>query len=83
MIKSYDIEYSGVVTDVINTLSRIEETLNPFVLKIWVDGTEIPFTVTDDDTIEFLQESIKITYSNGHKVVWLLYGIIMVLEVIK
>jgi len=71
-----DIAYSGVVNDVIETLKDQDQ----FVLKIWVDSTEIPFTATDDDEVEFLHESIKIT--TEHRVRWILYGIIMVFEVV-
>lgn len=75
-----DIEYSGIIQNVIETLSELDR----YIVRIWVDGTEIPYWVFDDDTIEFLHESIKITkVEKGTKTTtWILYGIIMSFEVV-
>lgn len=78
MIVSHDdMEYSGVVTDVIRTLKGLDH----FILQIWVDNTEIPFTVYDNDDLEFLHESIRITSNSENTVTWVLYGIIMTFKV--
>lgn len=78
MIVSHeDIDYSGVIGNVIETLDGLDR----YILRIWVDSTEIPFTIFDDDKIEFLQESIKVTSSDGGTITWILYGIIMTLKV--
>jgi len=74
-----DIEYSGIINDVIDSLSNLDK----YILRIWVDGTEIPFSVFHDDEIEFLHESVKITSTEGSTktISWILYGIIMSFKV--
>ena len=76
MIISHDIDYSGVVSDVIQHL----KSMDVFILKVWIDNTEIPFEGTDDDDIEFLQQAIKIT--KGKETVWILYGVIRTFKVL-
>ena len=77
MIQSYDeIEYSDIIKDVISTLKSSEK----FILKIWVDGSEVPFKIGEVADIEFLKESVKISSDEGFT--WILYGIIMVIQVI-
>ena len=77
MIVSHDeIEYSGIIQDVIKTLKGKKS----FFLHIWVDGTEIPYMATEMDDIEFLHESIKISHDDS--ATWILYGIIMVFRVV-
>ena len=76
----YDnIEYSGIIQNVVETLSEMEK----YVLRIWVDGTEVPYLIFGDDEIEFLHESVKITTveDRTRKITWILYGIIMSFEV--
>lgn len=75
-VVSHDFEYSGIILDVIETLVHLDK----YILQIWVDSTEIPFTVYDCDKIEFLQESIKITGSDN-TITWILYGIVMCMKV--
>ena len=75
MIISHDIQYSGIIKDVIDVL----EGMDSFTLKIWVDGSEIPFKVDESSDIEFLEESVKISNDTGFT--WILYGIIMVIRV--
>ena len=76
MIKYYeDIEYSHILSDVIATLEDAEL----FMMQVWVDGTEVPFTIDDEDDIEFLKDALKI--SNNGKTTWILYGIIMAIRV--
>lgn len=79
VISYEDIQYSGIILNVIETLSEMDK----FVLRIWVDGTEVPYTIFGDDEIEFLHESVKITtiQDRTKKVTWVLYGIIMSFEV--
>ena len=78
VISYEDIEYSGIIGDVIKTLSKLDN----YILRIWVDGTEIPYRVFDEDTIEFLHESIKITDAESKSITWILYGIIMSFKVV-
>lgn len=75
MIISYDIQYSGIIRDVIDVL----EDMDSFTLKIWVDGSEVPFKIDETSDIEFLEESVKISNDTGFT--WILYGIIMVIRV--
>ena len=72
-----DFEYSHVISDVISELLKADN----FVMQIWVDGTELPFTVTDEEDVEFLKEAIKI--SHEHSTEWVLYGIIRSIKVIR
>lgn len=76
MIKYYDdIEYSHVLLDVIDTLQNAEQ----FLMQVWVDGTEMPFTIDDDNDVEFLKDALKV--SNNGETTWILYGIIMAIRV--
>lgn len=76
MIKYYeDIEYSHILEDVINTLLNAEQ----FIMKVWVDGSEVPFTIDDSNDVEFLKEALKVSRDN--ETTWILYGIIMAIRV--
>ena len=75
MIISHDIQYSGIIRDVIDVLKGMDS----FTLKIWVDGSEVPFKIDETSDIEFLEESVKISNDTGFT--WILYGIIMVIRV--
>ena len=75
IIKHDEIDYSGVVSNVIEHI----KTKSIWVMNIWTDGAEIPFTATDNDVVEFLEESVKIT--KGQESTWILYGIIMTFKV--
>lgn len=76
MIKYYDdIEYSYILEDVINTLLNAEQ----FIMKVWVDGSEVPFAIDDSNDVEFLKEALKV--SSGNETTWILYGIIMAIRV--
>ena len=77
MIKIYDVEYSHIMLDFIHTLQENEN----LCVRIWTDGSEIPFKFSNNDCIEFLKEAIKI--EKDGKITWILYGIIMVIQCTK
>lgn len=76
---SYDSKcnYSHVISDVISELVASEV----YVIQVWVDGSELPFTSDNDGDIVFLKEAMKITHD--HTVEWILYGTIRSIKVIK
>ena len=52
-----DSEFSITMKDFIETLSQQDE----FLLKIWVNGSEIPYKYKNDCDFHFISEGIRIT----------------------
>lgn len=76
MLIAYDdIEYSHIISDLINELSKDVG----FVVDIWTDGSELPQSInTKEQDVEFLKDAIKVY--DGVKIKYILYGIILVIE---
>lgn len=49
-------EFTILTVDFIETLAKANE----FILKIWVNGSEIPYRYTEKDELYFMQEGIRI-----------------------
>lgn len=65
-----DNEFTVLIADFIETLAGTGK----FVLKIWINGNEIPYKFTDEDSFYFMQEGVRIS-SLGH-IDWFFYDTI-------
>ena len=72
-----DCEYTILIADLIETLASLDE----FILKIWITGTELPFTCDDRMDLDFLQEGIR--FSNENVVLYIFYDTIATIKVVK
>jgi hypothetical protein len=58
--KCDDCEYALAIADLMVTL----DSLDFFVLKIWIGGRELPFKFDAEHTLTFLQEGIRAEKDN-------------------
>lgn len=72
-----DCEYAILFADLIETLSRLDK----FVLKIWVNGSELPFEFYSSFDFHFVQEGIRI--SDGNDVMYVFYDTITYVRVLN
>lgn len=72
-----DCEFTTIFADFIEVLAGE----NSFTVKIWVNGSEIPFEYDHTAEFFFLQEGLRVTYDD--KVDWLFYDTIVSMRVLK
>ena len=71
-----DCEYTTLIADLIETLASLEK----FMLRIWVSGSEISYDFTSDNDFKFLQEGLKV--SDNEMVDYIFYDTIVSIKVI-
>ena len=73
--KCDDCEYTVSIADLMVTLSKLDK----FDLKIWINGSELPFEYSEKDDFKFLQESLKIVTSSA--IEYIFYDIITLVRI--
>lgn len=69
-------EYTVLIADLIKTLAGFDE----FILKVWVNGVELPFKYYSKGTdFLFMQDGIRISWENTAE--YLFYDTIAYIEV--
>lgn len=73
-------DYTILIADLIATLLTMDKHKQPFTLKIWINGSELPFEFKSSDFFNFLQEGIRIETKD--RIEYLFYDVIteMVVE---
>ena len=74
-------DYTILMADLIATLMTKDKHNEPFTLKIWITGSELPFEFDSGSHFDFLQEGIRV--ETNERIVYLFYDIISQIEVIK
>lgn len=69
-------EYTLFIADFIETLSQTEK----FTLKIWINGSELPFDFNQDCSFYFTQEGFRV--DTGELIDYIFYDNIMSLRII-
>ena len=62
-----DCEFSILVADLIKTLNDTQK----YILKIWLRGTELAFTYTNEWNYHFMQEGVRIM--DNEQIDWIFY----------
>ena len=76
-----DCDYTILIADLISTLMIYDKDNTPFLLKIWIGGSELPFEFKSSYHFYFLQEGIRV--ETNDKIEYLFYDVINQIEVIK
>lgn len=76
-----DCDYTVLIADLIATLMIYDKDKKPFVLKIWITGSELPFEFDCSSHFNFLQEGLRV--ETREKIVYLFYDMISEIEVLK
>lgn len=76
-----DCEYTVLIADLIATLGTYDKHNKPFILKIWITGSELPFEFDCSNHFDFLQEGLRV--ETKERIVYLFYDIISEIEVLK
>ena len=76
-----DCDYTILIADLIATLMTYDKDKKPFTLKIWINGTELPFEFDCSSHFNFLQEGLRV--ETNERIVYLFYDILSEVEVIK
>lgn len=74
-------DYTILIADLIATLMTYDKDGKPFLLKIWINGTELPFEFECSDYFNFLQEGLRV--ETKERIIYLFYDIISQIEVLK
>lgn len=70
-------EFTYTIMDLIIKLKELEK----FILKIWVNGSELPFKCDNEWDIHFIQESVRV--SRGNRIKYVALDSIVAIEIIK
>lgn len=62
-----DNEFTILIADLIETLAGTTR----FVLKVWINGSEVPYIFTDEDNFYFMQEGFRV--SQKKHIDWFFY----------
>ena len=76
-----DCDYTILIADLIATLMTYDKDKKPFTLKIWINGTELPFEFDCSSHFNFLQEGLRV--ETNERIVYLFYDILSEVEVLK
>lgn len=76
-----DCDYTILIADLIGTLMAYDKDDKYFVLKIWINGTELPFEFESYNHFDFLQEGLRV--ETNKRIIYLFYDIISQIEVLK
>lgn len=76
-----DCDYTVLIADLIATLMTYDKDKKPFILKIWINGTELPFEFDCSSHFDFLQEGLRV--ETNERIVYLFYDILSEVEVLK
>ena len=76
-----DCDYTVLIADLIATLMTYEKHNKPFILKIWINGSELPFEFDWNSHFDFLQEGLRV--ETKKRIIYLFYDIISQIEVLK
>ena len=76
-----DCDYTVLIADLIATLMTYDKDKKPFILKIWINGTELPFEFDCSSHFNFLQEGLRV--ETNERIVYLFYDILSEVEVLK
>lgn len=76
-----DCDYSILIADLIATLLTYDKDGKSFILKIWINGSELPFEFESSNHFSFLQEGLRV--ESMDKIEYLFYDIWSQVEVLK
>ncbi len=76
-----DCDYTVLIADLIATLMTYDKDKKPFILKIWITGSELPFEFDCSSHFNFLQEGLRV--ETNERIVYLFYDILSEVEVLK
>ena len=76
-----DCDYTVLIADLIATLMIYDKDEKSFTLKIWINGTELPFEFDCSSHFDFLQEGLRV--ETNERIVYLFYDILSEVEVLK
>ena len=69
-------EYTLLIADFIETLAQTES----FILKVWINGSELPFEFSSDFCFYFMQEGFRV--DDGFQIDYIFYDNIMSMRLI-
>ncbi len=76
-----DCDYTVLIADLIATLMTYDKDKKPFILKIWITSSELPFEFDCSSHFNFLQEGLRV--ETNERIVYLFYDILSEVEVLK